>query len=106
MTVKQVSDYWQRSSSRNYIGNSGLSVRHAAKGFLLSLRASNRYAPSSLQSLESGLAFLAQYAEAQDWPGVQGLTTAHIEEYLAYLQIRPRWFEEISIRTDSGIAMR
>ena len=67
-------------------------VRDAAKGFLVSLRASNRYAPKYLVGLEETLAFLATYAEEQHWPSVAHLTTSHIEEYLASLQVRRRWF--------------
>ena len=37
---------------------------------------------------------MAEYADAQKWPSVAGLTTSHIEEYLIYLQDRPRWFGE------------
>ena len=80
MVVKKVSTY------------SLFSVRDAGKGFILSLKASNRYAPSYLEALEAALAFLARYAEAQEWPAVALLSTAHLEEYLAYLQGRPRWF--------------
>jgi len=36
------------------------SVRDAGKGFLISLRASNRYAPSYLEALEWALSFLAR----------------------------------------------
>ena len=36
----------------------------------------------------------ALYAEKQDWPDVQGITAEHIEDYLAYLQDRVRWFGE------------
>ena len=50
-------------------------IRDAAKGFLISLRASNRYAPSYLEALERSLAFLSTYAEAQAWPSVDQLTT-------------------------------
>ncbi len=69
-------------------------VRDAAKGFLISLRASNRYAPSYLEDLERSLAFLATYAEAEGWPAVHHLTTFHIETYLASFQSRTRWFGE------------
>ena len=54
MTVKQVSDLRL------------CSIRDAGKGFILSLRASNRYAPRYLEGLEVALAFLARYAEAQE----------------------------------------
>ena len=87
MVVKQVS------------GLSLFSVRDAGKGFILSLRASNRYAPSYLDALEAALAFLSSYGEENDWPAVDGVTTAHIEEYLNYLQDRPRWFGQ---RNDKG----
>ena len=50
MVVKKVSDL------------SLFSVRDAGKGFILSLRASNRYAPSYLEALEAALAFLARYS--------------------------------------------
>ena len=36
----------------------------------------------------------ALYAEEQGWPGVQEITTEHLEDYLAYLQDRVRWFRE------------
>ena len=34
------------------------------------------------------------YAEEQGWPDVQGITAEHLEDYLAYLQDRARWFGE------------
>lgn len=80
MTVKQVFDLHL------------FSVREAAKGFIISLRASNRYSPKYLTELESALALFTQYAESQEWPGASSITTSHVEEYLAYLQVRPRWF--------------
>lgn len=80
MTVKQVFDLHL------------FSVREAAKGFIISLRASNSYSPKYLTELESPLALFARYAEGHDWPGADRITTAHVEEYLAYLQVRPRWF--------------
>ena len=52
-------------------------VRKAAKGFLVSLSASNRYSPTYLGGLEESLAFLATYAEEQRWPSVAQITTAH-----------------------------
>ena len=36
----------------------------------------------------------ALYAEEHGWPDVQEITTEHLEEYLAYLQDRVRWFGE------------
>lgn len=82
MTVKQVFDL------------SLLSLRDAAKGYLVSCRASNRYAPSTLTTKEFSLGLLAEYAEAQGWPGVAQITASHVEDYLVYLQERPRWFGE------------
>ena len=82
MAVKQVSDLCL------------FPVRDAAKGFLISLRVSTRYAPSHLEALERSLAFLATYAEAEVWPAVHHLTTFHIETYLASFQSRTRWFGE------------
>lgn len=71
-----------------------LLLREAARGFLISLRASNRYAPRYLESLEFSLALLADYAEAHNWPSIPDVTTAHLEQYLVHLQQRPRWFGE------------
>ena len=69
-------------------------VREASKGFLISLRASNRYKATYLVALEGSLAFLAQYAEEQAWPPVGELTTEHLEDYLVHLATRPKWFGE------------
>lgn len=73
----------------------------AAKRLLISalatagaVRGSGSYSPSTLETKEFSLALLADYAEAQGWPGVEGITAAHVEEYLYYLQTRPRWFGE------------
>ena len=85
MAVKQVSDL-------HLFADHHLSVRGAGKGFLISLKASNRYAAGYLRELELAVALLADYAESQEWPAVGLLTTSHIEEYLYYLQTRPRWF--------------
>ena len=71
---------------------SDLCLRYAGKGFLVSLKASNRYSASYLESLETTIALLAVYSEEQRWPGVSETKTAHLEEYLTYLQDRPRWF--------------
>ena len=79
MVVKQVSD---------------LSLREAGRGFIISLKASGRYAESYLDSLERTVALAALFAEEHTWPAVKHITTTHIEEYLAYLQTRPRWFGE------------
>ena len=42
--------------------------------------------------METTLAMAALYAEEKGWPGVQEITTEHLEEYLSYLQDRVRWF--------------
>jgi len=68
------------------------SIREAAKGFIISLKASSRYAPPSVDTLEFALGLFATYAEDQDWPGANFITTSHVEDYLTYLQTRPRWF--------------
>ena len=77
MVVKQVFDH---------------SLREAGRGFIVSLKASNRYSASYLDSLERTIALAALFSEERRWPPVRGITTAHIEEYLAYLRERPRWF--------------
>jgi hypothetical protein len=69
-----------------------LSIRDAAKGFIISLSSSGRYTDSYLEALENGVALLAAYADEHHWPGVAEITTAHLEEYLHYLARRPRWF--------------
>ena len=79
MTVKQVSD---------------LCLREAGRGFIISLRASNRYSESYLDSLERTVALASLFSEERKWPTIYHVTTAHIEEYLASLQTRPRWFGE------------
>ena len=79
MVVKQVFDH---------------SLRAYGKRFISSLKASNRYSDGYLASLETSLAMAALYAEQQQWPDVQETTTEHLEEYLAYLQDRTRWFGE------------
>ena len=43
---------------------------------------------------ETTLAMAALYAEEQGWPGVREITPDHLEDYLAYLQGRIRWFGE------------
>ena len=81
MVVKMVSD---------------LGLRDAGKGFLISLRASNRYSPAYLEALERTIALVALYAEEQGWPNVPYITISHLEEYLAYFQNRPIYFGERS----------
>ena len=73
---------------------SDLCLREAGRGFIISLKASNRYSKTYLEALEQTLALTSLYAEERDWPLVVAVTTAHIEEYLAYLQHRPLWFGE------------
>ena len=77
MVVKQVFD---------------LSLRESGKRFISSLKASNRYSEGYLTSLETTVAMAALYAEEQSWPVVREIITDHIEDYLAYLQGRTRWF--------------
>ena len=77
MVVKQVFD---------------LSLRESGKRFISSLKASNRYSEGYLTSLETTVAMAALYAEEQGWPVVREIITDHIEDYLAYLQGRTRWF--------------
>ena len=79
MVVKQVFDH---------------SLRAYGKRFLRSLKASNRYSEGYLASLETTVAMAALYAEEHGWPDVQEITTEHLEDYLAYLQDRVRWFGE------------
>ena len=56
MVVKQVSD---------------LSLREAGRGFI-SLKASNRYSESSLDTQERTVAMASLFAEEYEWPTVQG----------------------------------
>ena len=79
MVVKQVFD---------------LSLCESGKRFLSSLKASNRYSEGYLASLKSTVAMAAWYAEEHKWPDVRDITVIHIEDYLAYLQDRTRWFGE------------
>jgi site-specific recombinase XerD len=67
-------------------------LRNAAKGFLISLHVSSRYKPRYLETQERSLAYLCEYAEEKGRPTVAEVTTAHLEEYLAYLQDRLRWY--------------
>ena len=76
-----------------------LTIREAAKGFLLSRRSSGGIRPGSTKTLENALGLPATYAEEQGWPGVQTITTSLMEEYLAYLQVCPKWFGD---RGDKG----
>ena len=79
MSLKQVFDH---------------SLRAYGKRFLSSLKASNRYSEGYLGNLETTIAMAALYSEEQGWPDVQDIITEHIEDYLAYLQGRIRWFGE------------
>ena len=67
-------------------------IREASKGFLISLKSSNRYSLGYLVNLESALALLAEFAEASGWSHIQEASTSHVEKYLLYPQTRPRWF--------------
>ncbi len=69
-------------------------LRNAGRGFIISLRASNRYSASYLEALERAIVLLALYSEEQNWPGVAQITTAYLENYLTYLQDRPLYFGE------------
>jgi site-specific recombinase XerD len=69
-----------------------LSLREAARGYLISLKAS-RYSPRYIEAMEMCLCFLADYVEVPGWPEASRLTASHIEGYLVYLQERPRWFQ-------------
>ncbi len=80
MTVKLVSDLHL------------FTIREAGKAFLISLKASNRYADGYLRELELAVALLSGFAEEHGWPAVLELNTSHLEEYLLSLQTRPRWF--------------
>ena len=83
------------------IGGFGqFSVFDASKGFLISLRASNRYKPRYIESLEEALGFLTVYADQCSWPEVSELTTAHLEDYLAQLSTRRKW---LGLRGDHGL---
>ena len=73
-------------------------IREGARGFLISLKASNRYAKGYLENLGLALALLSEFAERQDWPPIPDISTGHIEEYLLYLQSRPLWFGERKTR--------
>ena len=80
------------------LGNSRLfTIRVSGSSFLVSLKASNRYSKSYLDSLELSIALLADYGERQGWPDIASLTTSHLEEYLYYVQTRPKWFGERKI---------
>jgi len=69
-------------------------LREAAKGFIISFRASSCHKSTYLETLERTIAYLCEYAENNDWPTVFEITTADLEEYLTYLQDRSRWFGE------------
>ena len=66
----------------------GPTLREAARGFMISLRASASHAPGSLGALENTLAMISHYAEANDWPACLDITTEHIEEYLVFFRTR------------------
>ncbi len=68
-----------------------LSIRDAAKGFLVSMNASN-YSNTYLEPFERTLAFLAMYAEEHSWPAVGGISAEHLEEYFVFFKRRPLRF--------------
>ena len=69
-----------------------MGLRDSGRECLQSLDASNRYTAGYLDNMELAIVLLVDYAEANQWPEVGRITTAHIEEYLTYLKHRPRWF--------------
>ena len=94
MYQKGVFNPHKRVTDLRLLGLSAAPVRDASKRFLTSLKASNAYSQRYLESLEFSLALLSKYAEWEEWPGVAQPTASHLEDYLAYLQTRPRWFGE------------
>lgn len=86
MTRKLVSDLCLSSES-----DPGLSLNNALKIYLNDLRASLR-SKGTIESKRIVLQQLVDYAEENNWPGVPGITTNHLREYLGDLQERPRWF--------------
>ena len=66
-------------------------LREAAKGFIISLKAAG-YEKPSVDALDFALGLLATYDEDHDWPSANFITTSHIEDYLTFLRTRPRWF--------------
>jgi site-specific recombinase XerD len=68
-----------------------IGLREAARGYLISLKASN-LSPRYFEGMEMVLRQFADYAETQGWAEVSQVAAAHIEKYLVYLQQRPRWF--------------
>ena len=99
MTVKKVSDLCLSATKQplpiRAEGDPGhrLSLREASRGFIISLRASNRYSPAYLDTLSRSLAFLCYHAEANGWPEVARISVNHIEDYLTTLQTMPRYGE-------------
>ena len=77
-----------------------LPLREAVRGYLISLKAS-RYSPRYIETMEMSLRFLTDYGEAHGWSESSQLLTSHIEEYLVYLQERPRWFNSRECRKAS-----
>lgn len=68
-----------------------VSIRDAAKGCLISKRVAN-LSESYLETFEITLALFANFAEDQGWPLIADVTADRIEDYLAYVRSRPRWF--------------
>ena len=68
----------------------------SGKRSISSLKASSPYSDGYPASLETGVAMVSLYSEEQEWPSVGDITTAHLEDYLAYLRDRTRWFKRTS----------
>ena len=86
MTVQR-----QSTVSDNCLFQIAPDIREAAKGFLISQRVANR-SPSYRVSLEITIALFATFAEDQGWSTIADVNASRIEEYLVYVQTRPRWF--------------
>ena len=74
--------------------NSVGSIRSAGKGFIVHLRAGGA-APSYIAPFEMSIAFLADFAEENDWPENNELGAGHLEQYLAWFASRPLRFGEV-----------
>ena len=81
----------ESSGHKSVTDNNLISIREAAKGFLISMRVANN-SQRYLETLEGTLALFAVFAEEQGWPAIADVTAGRIEEYLGYVQTRPRWF--------------
>ena len=84
------------STPEKVTDNNLISLREAAKGFLISMRVAN-ISRSYLDTLEATLALFATFAEDEGRPLVSDVTAGRIEEFLGYVQTRPRWFGQSSL---------